>query len=114
LAWLHSSKLFRAQYEAKAVGVTRFGLSQYAFRAARVPLPNLPEQERIAAYLDASCKAIDAAVDAKHRQLETLDAVRDSLIESAVTKGVRPNAPMRTVNEDWITEIPAHWEVCRI
>ena len=35
LAWLHASKSFRAQYEAKAVGVTRFGLSQYAFRAAR-------------------------------------------------------------------------------
>ena len=30
LAWLHVSKAFRAQYEAKAVGVTRYGLSQYA------------------------------------------------------------------------------------
>lgn len=51
LAWVHSSKQFRAQYEARAVGVTRFGLPQYAFRAARLPLPPLPEQKRIAAYL---------------------------------------------------------------
>jgi len=54
LAWLHFSKSFRAQYEANAVGVTRFGLSQYSFRAARVPLPPFPEQQRIAVYLDAS------------------------------------------------------------
>ncbi len=53
IRWAHASKQFRAQYEAKAFGVTRFGLSQYAFRAARLPLPPFPEQERIAAYLDA-------------------------------------------------------------
>jgi type I restriction enzyme S subunit len=44
----------------------------------RVPLPLLPEQQRIAAYLDASCAAIDAAVNAKRRQLEILDALRRS------------------------------------
>lgn len=114
IAWAHTSKQFRAQYEAKAVGVTRFGLSQYAFRSARLPLPPEPEQQRIAAYLDASCAALDGAIAAKRRQLETLDAVRETLIESAVTKGLRRTVPMRTVNEDWIAEIPAHWEVCRI
>jgi len=31
----------------------------------------LAEQQRIAAYLDASCAAIDAALSAKRRQLET-------------------------------------------
>ena len=35
------------------------------------------EQQRIAAYLDASCAAIDAAVAAKRRQIETLDALGD-------------------------------------
>ncbi|MDP2605616.1 MAG: restriction endonuclease subunit S [Deltaproteobacteria bacterium] len=79
-----------------------------------LPLPPLPEQQRIAEYLDASCAAIDAAAAAKRRQLETLDAVRDCVIESAVTKGLRRDTRMRPVNEDWITEIPAHWEVCRI
>lgn len=68
LYWLHASKSLRAQYEAKAVGVTRWGLSQHAFRELMIPLPPLREQERIAAYLDASCAAIDAAVAAKRRQ----------------------------------------------
>jgi type I restriction enzyme, S subunit len=114
LAWLHSSKSFRAQYEAKAVGVTRFGLSQYAFRAARIPFPPAGEQQLIAAYIDASCAAIDAAVSAKRSQLETLDAFRSSMIESAVTRGIKPGVRCRLINEDWIGEIPEHWGVCRI
>lgn len=47
-----------------------------------LPLPPPPEQQRIAAYLDASCASIDAAVAAKRRQLETLDALRNSIIHS--------------------------------
>ena len=114
LAWVYASKPIRAQYEAKAVGVTRFGLSQYAFRETLVPLPPRPEQERIAAYLDARCAAIDAAVDIKRRQIETLDEVVESLIESTVTEGIKPNTPMRRVDKDWIGEIPAHWNTVRI
>ena len=58
------------------MGVTRFGLSQHSFRELLIPLPPLPEQERIVAYLDASCAAIDAAVAAKRRQIEVLDALQ--------------------------------------
>jgi type I restriction enzyme S subunit len=114
LAWLHTSKCFRAQYEAKAVGVTRFGLPQYAFRAARIPVPSLAEQKRIAAYLDASCAAIDGAIAAKRRQLETLDAVRDSILNRAVTRGLNPQAKMRVSGVDWFSEVPTHWKVQQI
>jgi len=111
LAWLHASKPFRAQYEAKAVGVTRFGLSQYAFRAARIPLPPLSEQQRIAAYLDASCAAIDAAVAAKRRQIDTLDALRKSAASQVLSQGLRPGMPQRDSGIESIGLIPAHWDV---
>jgi len=110
LAWLHASKSFRAQYEAKAVGVTRFGLSQYAFRAARIPLPPLPEQQRIAAYLDASCAAIDAAVAAKRRQLETLDALRTTLVYEAVTQGINGNVATVVHDIPSYGRTPKHWK----
>jgi len=48
-----------------------------------IPLPLLPEQERIAAYLDASCASIDAAVAAKSRQLETLEAIYQASLHRA-------------------------------
>jgi len=114
LAWLHASKSFRAQYEAKAVGVTRFGLSQYAFRAARIPLPPLPEQQRIAAYLDVSCAAIDAAVTAKRRQLEILDALRKSIIKRAVMMGLNPSENTQRTDVEWVPEMPQHWRLVRV
>jgi type I restriction enzyme S subunit len=114
IAWAHASKQFRTQYEAKAVGVTRFGLSQYAFRSARIPLPSLPEQERIAAYLDASCSAIDAAVAAKRRQIETLDALRRSNIHRVVTRGLDDSVELKGSGVEWLGSIPAHWAIKRI
>jgi type I restriction enzyme, S subunit len=104
----------RQYFEATAKGVGYPAVDDKDFHSFRVLLPPLPEQQRIAAYLDASFASIDTAVVAKRRQLETLDAVRDSLIESAVTKGIRPGVPFRTINEEWIGEIPKHWSACRI
>jgi len=80
----------------------------------RVPLPPLPEQQRIAAYLDASCAAIDAAVAAKRRQLETLDALRKSIIKHAVTMGLNPSVKTQRTNVEWIPEMPKHWRLVRV
>ena len=74
-----------------------------------LPLPPMPEQQRIAAYLDTSCAAIDAAVAAKRRQLETLDSLRKSIIHRAVTKGLNPDTPRRASGVAWFDEIPRHW-----
>lgn len=113
--WLHASKQFRAHYEANAVGVTRFGLAQNHFKSAIIPVPSLSEQKRIAAYLDASCKAIDAAVAAKRTQLDTLDGAREVIIETAVTKGLNGIGSVhRRVDLDWIGSLPEHWAVTRI
>ena len=80
-------------------------------RYCRIPIPIPPstEQQRIAAYLDASCAAIDAAVAAKRRQLETLDELRKSIIYRAVTKGLNSDVPRRPSGVAWFDEIPRHW-----
>lgn len=79
-----------------------------------IPLPPLAEQERIATYLDASCAAIDSAVEAKRRQIETLDALRKSIIKRAVTRGLDPTASMRQTDVEWIPEMPQHWRLVRV
>ena len=87
-----------------------------ADKYARLPicLPPLPEQQRIAAYLDASCAAIGASVAAKRRQLETLESLRSSIINRAVTQGLNPQAAMKPSGLDWVNEVPAHWKVQQI
>lgn len=72
------------------------GFSQYAvLESDRVAMPKInrkvlgecifvypdrKQQARICEYLDSSCAAIDAAVAAKRRQLDTLDTLRKSII----------------------------------
>jgi len=76
-----------------------------------LPLPTIAEQTRIAAYLDASCAAIDRAVETKQKQLETLDALRKSIIQRAVTQGLNPKVKMKIVPMDGVGLVPDHWRV---
>ena len=79
-----------------------------------LPIPPLSEQQRIAAYLDASCAAIDVAVAAKRRQLETLEALRNAIVDRAVTYGIAAHPKLRQVENEWLKEVPVHWQVCRV
>ena len=84
-------------------------LSQFNF-----PLPPLPEQHRIAAYLDASCAAIDAAVLVKRDQIETLTQMRESTIQTAITQGLNPKVKMVGSDIDWIPSLPKHWKKVKL
>jgi type I restriction enzyme S subunit len=89
--------------------IQNIGADKYAYLP--VCLPPLPEQQRIAAYLDASCAAIDAAVAAKRRQLETLDKLRKSTIQRAVTRGVSPRLALESTGNAWMEQIPCGWKL---
>ena len=101
---------FLGEYFAEiAPGTTFQEISRGKAKLEPIGYPPPPEQQRIAAYLDASCGAIDAAVVAKRRQLETLDALRKSIVHRAITKGLNPTAPRRASGVTWFGEIPQHW-----
>ena len=85
------------------------GLSREVAYSLPMAFPPLPEQERIASYLDGSCASIDAAVAAKRRQLETLDALHKSTIARAVTKGLDDTTPRRDSGVEWFGDVPRHW-----
>ena len=93
-----------------------------------VPLlsPPLPEQRRIADYLDEKCAAIDGAVDELKRGIEDCKAWKKAIIFEAVTgkqrigfsaekqRGRVAERPMRDSGIPWIGEIPEGWEVRRL
>ncbi|MEI8294527.1 MAG: restriction endonuclease subunit S [bacterium] len=87
------------------------GLASRDAYAIDIPLPPLPEQKRIAAYLDASCAAIDRAVAAKQQQLETLDALRKSIITPAVLNGIVSGRQRVPTGNTWICHIPQGWRL---
>ena len=80
----------------------------------RMPLPPLPEQRAIAAFLDREMARIDELVARNERLIELLQEKRTALITRAVTRGLDPNTPMQDSGVEWLGEIPAHWEVKRL
>ena len=86
-------------------------LRVFDYLNTHVALPPLPEQQRIATYLDASCAAIDAAITAKRRQHETLDALRKSLIQRAVTRGISEGVVLESTGNAWMERIPRGWKL---
>jgi type I restriction enzyme, S subunit len=78
-----------------------------------VPIPPQTEQDRIVAFLDEKTAAIDDAIAKKRRLIELLQEQKGILINTAVTQGLDPHAPMKESGVEWIGRIPAHWEVKR-
>ncbi len=84
-----------------------------ADKYARLPicLPPLEEQQRIAAYLDASCEAIDKAVAAKRSQLSTLDDLRKSIVQRVVTRGLSDRPNLKPTKNAWLDKLPIGWRL---
>lgn len=78
------------------------------------PLPPMPEQRAIAAFLDRETARIDALVAKKERLIELLLEQRTALITHAVLKGLDPSIPLKDSGVEGLGKIPVHWEVKRL
>ena len=65
--------------------VIRASLSQELLKSLPVILPPLPDQQRIATYLDTKCSEIDTLIALKRQKIESLNAYKKSVIYEAVT-----------------------------
>lgn len=84
-----------------------------------IPLPPLPEQQRIADFLDTKCGILDRTIDAVSRQIEDLEKYKRALITKTVTKGIckkgEPERAMKDSGVEWIGEdIPFDWDINRL
>ncbi|MDD4060966.1 MAG: restriction endonuclease subunit S, partial [Kiritimatiellae bacterium] len=79
-----------------------------------LPLPPVPEQKAIAAFLDRETKRIDGLIRKREKLIVLLQEKRAALISHAVTKGLNPSAKMKPSGIDWLGNIPAHWETDKI
>jgi type I restriction enzyme S subunit len=92
----------------------RDGLNLDHLLSIPTPLPPLPEQRAIAAFLDRETAKIDTLIAKKERLIELLDEKRTALISRAVTKGLDPAVPMKDSGVAWLGEVPKVWEVKRL
>ncbi|MCZ8272515.1 MAG: restriction endonuclease subunit S [Microcystis sp.] len=89
-------------------------INQEKIRSIKIPAPPLPEQQKIAEFLDQETSKIDKLITKKERLIELLKEKRTALISHAVTKGLNPDVPMKDSGVEWLGEIPEHWEVKRL
>ncbi len=89
-------------------------ISQEQIRNLKIPSPPLPEQQRIAEYLDEKTGQIDQLIANKERLIECLKEERTAIINHAVTKGINPDAKLKPSGVEWIGEIPQDWEVKKL
>ncbi len=107
--YLHSFDIAKGFYGMGA-GV-RQGLNWDGVKWLKILAPLVPEQERIAAFLDAECAEIDAVLEKTRASIEEYKKLKQAVITQAVTKGIRGDRPMKDSGIEWIGEIPAEWSV---
>ncbi|MBE6818966.1 MAG: hypothetical protein E7517_07425 [Ruminococcaceae bacterium] len=79
-----------------------------------IPLPSLVEQQRVADFLDKECARIDAVIEHTRQSIEEYKKLKQSIITEAVTKGIRPNRPMKDSGIEWIGEIASDFDLQKL
>lgn len=80
------------------------------FNNFSIPMPPIPEQRRIAAFLERKCAEIDSVINDTQRTIEEYKALKQSVITEAVTKGVRGKRTMKDSGIKWLPHIPCDWD----
>lgn len=110
--YLHSFDIAKGFYGMGA-GV-RQGLNWDGIKWLKILAPSVPEQERIAAFLDAECAEIDTVLEKTRASIEEYKKLKQAVITQAVTKGIRGDRPMKDSGSVWFEEIPCNWVMKRI
>ena len=78
-----------------------------------IPYPSfsLEKKKKIADFLDEKCAEIDTVIEKTKATIEEYKKLKQSVITQAVTKGIRPNRPMKDSGIEWIGKIPAEWDL---
>ena len=113
---------FKTQYWSLALfahgkGVSfdnRWTLNESTLRDYFIPMPSYQEQQAIADYLDDRCSKIDEIIAEATASIEEYKELKQAVIFEAVTKGLDKNVPMKDSGFDFIGEIPANWEMCKV
>lgn len=81
------------------------------FKQIKGCVPPLLEQQKIADFLDEKCSHIDSVLEKVRASIDEYKQLKQSVITQAVTKGIRPNRPMKDSGIEWIGEIPQDWSI---
>ena len=112
LWYLFNSPIIREQCVYLQNSTSGLGnINASMIRNLYIPIPPLPEQRRIAAFLDEKCAHIDAVIEKTRASIDEYKKLKPAIITRAVTKGLRQGRKMKDSGIEWIGEIPQEWEI---
>lgn len=76
--------------------------------------PSLAEQTAIANYLDHKTAQIDSIIANKQKLIDLYEEEKQTIINQAVTKGLKNEIPLKPTGNDWLGDIPEHWVVKKL
>lgn len=80
------------------------------FQSTKIPVPPRTEQDQIVRFLDWKISMVNRLINTKRREIKAVDAMKRSMVSSAVTRGIEPNSPMKFSGTKLLGDIPEHWE----
>jgi type I restriction enzyme S subunit len=87
----------------------RLTLGWKEFKKQPVLYPSLAEQQQIVSFLDHRCDEINTVIVDTQRTIEKYRKLKQTIITEAVTKGVRVDRKMKTVEIELVDVIPDDW-----
>jgi type I restriction enzyme S subunit len=74
-------------------------------------IPSKGEQRKIITFLEHETSKLDLLINKQERLVDLLKEKRQAVVSQAVTRGLNPNVAMKYSGEEWLGEIPNHWEL---
>lgn len=113
LHYLLRSSAFTEEYYRNGRGlVADLWTTRYdELRNIFLPIPTRPEQDQIVRFLDWKTAEIARFIREKRREIKLLRELRNSIINSAVTKGIDKKVQLKPSGHSWMEHIPEHWQM---
>ncbi|QPN56255.1 restriction endonuclease subunit S [Synechococcus sp. CBW1107] len=84
------------------------------FKQIQTPCPPTAEQAAIVRFLDHADRKIRRYIRAKQTLIKLLEEQKQVIIHRAVTGGLDPNVRLKPSGEEWLGDVPEHWEIRRV
>ncbi|MFC0490278.1 restriction endonuclease subunit S [Sinomonas atrocyanea] len=96
----------------KGAGLPRLSIA--SLRRIDGVFPPLPEQQRIADFLDRETGEIDAFIADQEELVAVLQERREAVVTHAVTEGLNAGAPTKNSGVAWFGDIPLQWQLRKL
>lgn len=114
--YLFKTQLLSSQFALRSRGVGSGFNRLYTndFGDISVPVPPPLEQGLIVRFLDSTDRYVNHYIRAKQNLIKLLEGKRQTIIQSAVARGLDPNVSRKPSGIEWVGAIPRHWTVTRL